>query len=252
MNNNYSSIFYDGRHYDLRYSYLVEDIPFLLRQIERYGGPVLELACGTGRIAIPAALKGIAVVGMDFMESMLAVGKRKAQAQGANVEWVNADCCDFSLGRKFSVIIFPFNSLSHITERKRIEQCFSCVQYHLKEDGVFILDYLNPKMELLLRDSLVRYPASEYNDPDGKGKVVLTVSTNYDAAKQVNNVTWHYSIGNTSEEIDEELPMRIYFPQELDSLLEYNGFKILYKYGDYDESPLVSSSPKQLFICKAR
>jgi ubiquinone/menaquinone biosynthesis C-methylase UbiE len=45
----------DGRHYDLHNSQVVEDIPFYLRQARKYGEPVLELACGTGRITIPMA-----------------------------------------------------------------------------------------------------------------------------------------------------------------------------------------------------
>jgi len=49
----FEDLYRDGRHYDCQTKDFVEDIPFYLRQIEKYGEPVLELACGTGRITIP-------------------------------------------------------------------------------------------------------------------------------------------------------------------------------------------------------
>ena len=59
----------NGRHYDLRQSYLKRDIPFWLRMAGRYGGPILELACGTGRITIPLAEAGFEMVGLDVSSS---------------------------------------------------------------------------------------------------------------------------------------------------------------------------------------
>jgi len=55
----------------------VDDIPFYLRQIGKYGEPVLELGCGTGRITIPIAERGIQVTGLDISDSMLAHAKKK-------------------------------------------------------------------------------------------------------------------------------------------------------------------------------
>ena len=62
-------IYDDPRHYDLKYEDFVEDVPFWLRQVEKYGEPVLELACGTGRITIPIAEKRFDITGLDISES---------------------------------------------------------------------------------------------------------------------------------------------------------------------------------------
>ena len=70
-------LYSDGRHYDLQNRDIVEDIPFYLRQIRKHGEPVLELACGTGRITIPLSSKGIKITGLDISESMLEQAKKK-------------------------------------------------------------------------------------------------------------------------------------------------------------------------------
>jgi hypothetical protein len=73
----------------------------------------------------------------------------------------------------------------------------------------------------------------------------------YDAAHQINHVKWYYRIGEQPE-IVEDLNMRIFFPQELDALLHYNGLDIESKFGDFDETPFESNSVRQLFICRQR
>ena len=71
-------LYKDPRHYDLHNKDLVADIPFILSQIEKFGDPALELACGTGRITIPIAEKGYRVTGLDISEPMLSHAKKKA------------------------------------------------------------------------------------------------------------------------------------------------------------------------------
>jgi hypothetical protein len=92
---------------------------------------------------------------------------------------------------------------------------------------------------------------AEYPDPDGQGQVVVTENNIYEAALQINHVKWYYRIGEQAE-IVEDLDMRIFYPQELDALLKYNGFAIEAKFGSYDEIPFESSSTRQLIVCHRR
>lgn len=242
-------LLYNGQHYDLTYSDIVEDIPFYINQVKKYGEPVLELACGTGRITIPLAEQGVQIAGLDISDSMLAQAKKKATGKGLNIEWIKADCRDFTLNQKFNLIFIPLNSIALLHDPKSIESCFSCVKRHLTDQGRFIIDIFNPRIDILIRDPSKRYPVTEYPDPDGRGKVVITVNNVYDKDTQINRIKWYYRIGDRTEETIEELNMRIYFPQELDLLLHYNGFAIEAKYGNYNEAPFDSSSPKQLVVC---
>ncbi len=242
-------LLYNGRHYDLTNRDIVEDIPFYLNQVRKYGEPVLELACGTGRITIPLAEQGIQITGLDITDSMLAQAKKKAAGKGLNIEWIKSDCRDFDLNQKFNLIFIPFNTIAHLHDQRDIESCFSCVKRHLTDEGRFIIDIFNPRIDILIRDPLKRYPVTEYPDPDGRGKVVITENNVYDRDTQINRVKWYYHIGDRTEEAIEELNMRIFFPQELDLLLYYNGFTLEAKFGNYDETPFISSSPKQIVIC---
>jgi SAM-dependent methyltransferase len=245
-------LYRDGRHYDLQHRDFVDDIPFYVKQAERYGDPLLEIACGTGRITIPIAEKGLRITGLDVSKGMLAHAERKAAALGADIEWINADCRDFHLGRYFNLILFPFNSIAHLHSLADIEACFACVREHLAPGGHFIVDIFNPRLDILMRDRSGRYPVGEYPDPDGQGTIVLTENNVYDGASQVNRIKWYYRIGGRSDQITVDLNMRIFYPQELDALLKYNGYEIENKFGDFDESPFGSDSLKQIPVCYLR
>lgn len=240
-------IYLNGRHYDLQHKDFVQDIPFWRKQARKYGGPLLELACGTGRIAIPLAKDGFKVTGLDLSESMLAEAQGKSLVEEVEVEWIHADCRDFDLSKQFGLIIFPFNSMSHLYNLDDIESCLLCVRKHLKPKGRFIVDIFNPRLDILSRDPTKRYRHATYPDPNGKGVVEITESNTYDDATHINRIKLYYKIGEGEEKVD-ELNMRIFYPLEIDALLKYNGFAIERKFGDYDENPFKSGCPKQIII----
>ena len=171
---NLQRTYLDGRHYDLAYSNFTEDVDFWVGQARRYGGPVLELACGTGRIAIPLAREGFEVTGIDLAESMLEQAERNSQEEGLDIEWAKADMRHFSLGKTFLLIICPSQSISRMVTIEDLEECLSRVKEHLKPDGLFIMELYNPSMEILSRGEGERSPLLEYAHPDGDGTVRVT------------------------------------------------------------------------------
>jgi SAM-dependent methyltransferase len=242
-------IYWDGRHYDLKYRDLKDDIPFYLKQAEKYGDPILELACGTGRITLPLAEKEFDVTGLDVSEPMLDKAIEKAAEKEVKVEWVKADCRDFHLGKKFNLILFPFSSIAHLHDLDSIKGCFSCVREHMTDKGVFIIDYFNPRLDFLLRDPKEQRSITSYPDPDGRGTVEILETNEYDSKNQINRIKWTYKIGD-SKISEKELNMRIFYPQELDALIRLNGFEIVSKYGNSHESAFDSDSPKQVIVCR--
>ena len=243
-------LYRNGRHYDTQHRNFKSDIPFYLDQARKYGDPILELACGTGRLTIPIAKEGYDITGLDISEGMLEKAKENARKKKLALKWIRDDVRTFNINEKFKLIIFPFNSIAHLHDLESIDSCFTTVKRHLKDDGRFILDMFNPDFKRLIRNPKKRFPVDKYTDPDSKATVVIKESNIYDSAKQINYITWYYKIGK--EEFSYELNMRIFFPQELDSLLIHNGFNIENKFGNFDCSKFNSKSEKQLIICNLK
>jgi len=133
-----------------------------------------------------------------------------------------------------------------------LRPAFACVRRHLAPDGRFILDVFTPSVRILARDPARRYRVNEYEDPDGLGHIIVTeTNTNrYDPATQVNHITWHYERHGEPKAWEVPLSLRMFYPQEIDALLIYNGFVIEHKYGDFEETPYSAGSPKQLILCR--
>ncbi len=178
---------------------------------------------------------------------MLDVAREKAVQSRAAPTLVNADARSFSLGRKFGMIFFPNNSLGHLHTLDDIRSCFSCVREHLTEGGLFIIDFFNPSLALLMRDPATRYPVASYFDNRRKYTVV-TETVRYDASAQISYAIWHYEREGEPEEV-RLLDIRMYFPQELDGLLTMNGFTVDAKYGDFAGTAFCSESRQQVIVC---
>lgn len=255
-NNEVIPLYRDGRHYDALNSFLTADIPFYVEEAKCAGGPVLELACGTGRLTIPIAQSGVEITGLDLSPSMLAHARTKADAAGVKIDFVESDCRSFDLGRKFELIFMAFNSVQHMHDYASQAALFANVRKHLAEGGRFIFDVFNPRMGFLARSPEERWPEREYEDPDGNGTIVLEHTMRYDDAAQVNQVTWYFSRRAANRfERDfrvEQLHMRCFFPQELDLLVRSQGFEIVEKFGNFERKPFASGDPKQVVVCKTK
>jgi SAM-dependent methyltransferase len=252
-------LYRDGRHYDLLNVNIVADIPFYIQEARLATGPVLELACGTGRLTIPIAESGVEIVGLDLMPSMLAHARVKAAAKGIEIRFVQGDCRAFDLDRKFALIFMAFNSMQHLHDFASLAELFGNVRKHLVRGGSFVFDVFNPSVAILARSGGERTREREYEDPDGKGTITLEQTMVYDDASQVNRIQWCFSRSSLREgengvEKDfrvEDLHMRCFFPQELDLLVRSQGFEIEAKFGNFERKSFASGDQKQVVVCRA-
>ncbi len=225
-----------------------DDLPFYRKWCLKTGGAILEVCCGTGRLTIPLKEAGINIDGLDNSDSMLNRAKEKAAGSGVQIEFFNQDAARFTLDKKYSLVFIPFNSLQCFYSVADVESVFGCVRRHLLENGLFIFDVFNPNIHFMVEGSKGYREISRFELEDGR-RVLITEKTAYDEASQVNRVRWRYRIG--SEEIEQNLDMRCFYPLEMDSLLEHNDFEIISKFGSFDEKPFRSKSPKQIYICRS-
>lgn len=253
------SLYYSGRYYDAiincaSHSFKEKNVPFWVGMAKKYinsGSRVLELACGTGRIAIPLAKEQFKVTGIDISDSMLESAKSKS-VQVSDIEYIKGDIKSFNLMNKFSMIALAEDAFSLLLEIDEFESCLACIREHLEIDGIFIIDVLNPSPDYLLDICLCKRTdiSAAFSDPEGNGIVTVTRSRDYDSANQIIIMKLFFQLPNHEQEIVEEHKLRVYFPKELEILLKYNGFIIKHRFGDYDETPFSSASTQQIIVCQ--
>ncbi len=243
------SIYFDGEHYDA-WTEREIDIPFYKEQVDKYSEPVLELGCGTGRITIPIAREGHDIIGLDISDKLLEKAKEKAEEEDISIEWVQGDMRNFSLDKRFNLIFIPFNSIHHILTLEDMEKVLNNVKKHLRPNGRFIVEFFNPDLSILNREPTEEHDVIEYQDPEERGEIKITESTDYERAKQLMHLSWFYESDGRKKE--REWTIRVWFPKEVNAILKYNDFKIEQKYGDFDESPMTNNSSQQILVCKKK
>jgi SAM-dependent methyltransferase len=181
---------------------------------------------------------------------MLARAREKSREARLNVHWVQADMREFNLQARFSTILLPFNGLCLLQNHRDAGRLLGCVRQHLVAGGHFIFDVNNPRPERLANTGEERaFAQYDVSSPTGEDSVVATHQRSYDATTQVLDVQIEYKF-SSGEQIDERLRMRMYFPDELEKLLEQSGFRVVSAFGDYEERPLTAESERQLMVCQ--
>jgi SAM-dependent methyltransferase len=240
--------------YDL-HTTMTEDIPFWLELAEEAGGPVLELAAGTGRIAIPLAQAGHEVTALDVSAAMIKQGKRKAEGAGVaeRIHWVQADMCNFELEGRFALIFVPFNSFMLATTFEAQKACLRQAHKHLAPGGKFVLAIFNPDFDKVARREEKRVFRGVCPWPE-RGSVAVVFSDEHrDPFEQVVEVDMVFEEQRPDGSVQEHsysFGMRWLFRWEAQLLLERCGFSIVDVFGNYDRSPLTGQSPMMLFVCQ--
>jgi 2-polyprenyl-3-methyl-5-hydroxy-6-metoxy-1,4-benzoquinol methylase len=226
-------------------------IAFYCELAQRIGGPVLEIACGSGLVTIPIAAQGLEVTGVDLARPMLEHARRKAEQQGLRVQWVEADARSFDLGTKYQFILLTGNAFQAFLRRADQETLLASVKRHLAPGGVFAFETRNPSGH-----DLATHPEEEFDQSyvSVQGdRVSVSFTQAYDPVAQVMYWTsyrrWHD--GARSHQKETHIACRFTYPQELEALLHYNGFQIIEQYGNWENEPLSSSSPGIISVCKA-
>jgi len=242
------NLIYDANIYDGMNTNLA-DLEFYKRWLPKNkDARILELCCGTGRLTIPIAKDGYNISGVDYTSSMLEQAKAKASEGGLEVEFIEADIRTLDLTEKYDLIFIPFNSIHHLYKNEDLFKAFNGVKNHLKEGGLFLLDCFNPNIQFIVEGEKEQKEIAEYTTNDGR-EVLIKQIMRYENKTQINRIEWHYYINGEFDSI-QNLDMRLFFPQELDSYLEWIGFNIIHKFGGFKEEAFNDNSEKQIFVCQ--
>jgi SAM-dependent methyltransferase len=214
------------------------------------GGEVLELACGTGQLAVPIAATGLPTVGLDLSQAMLSTAREFATTAGASVEFVQGDMRRFDLGRQFPFIFVARNSLLHLTATEDILATFAAVRRHLTPGGIFAFDVFTPDPRILARPLGQRFPVMEVTT-EAFGKLSVEGTHSYDPVTQVDRGTWYVSASGKPDAWVVSVVVRSIFPQELPLLVSAGGLELIDRFGNLSRGVFGPGSPQQVCLCRA-
>lgn len=232
-----------------------QDVGFYGDAARSTRGAVLELGCGTGRVLLPIARAGRAIVGVDSSTQMLARLRAKLGAEPAAVRVTlhQQDVRDFDLGTTYPLVIAPFRVVQQLTTIDDQLRFLAAVRRHLAPGGQFIFDVFNPNFALLTSaDGQEREDTPEQRLPDGRSfrRAYRVVAVRW--VDQVSESELIYYVtprpGAAAERHVQAFEMRWFLRAELEHLLARSGFRIRAIYGDFARGPLVDGSPEQIVV----
>jgi SAM-dependent methyltransferase len=247
----------DPAYYTATYARRIEDVAYYVSLARRAGGPVLEYGIGNGRIALPIARHGVAVVGVDHSAAMLADLRARLTGEAPDVRGrvraVRGDMRRVSLGRHFPLVIATFNTALHLYSRADVEGFLARVREHLAQGGRFVVDLSVPVASDLARDPSKAYNAPRFRHPSAAVMVKNREHFDYDPVRQVLFVSSVFEpVGDPSQSWVTPLAHRQFFPQEWEALLYYNGFDVERVEGDYCGGPLTKDSDVMVWHARRR
>ena len=227
-------------------------IAFYCDLAKRVGGPVLEIACGSGLVTLPIAAQRLDVTGVDLARPMLEHARKKAKQQRLNIRWVEADARSFDLGAQYQFILLTGNAFQAFLRREDQEALLASVKRHLAPQGLFAFETRNPAGHDLANQPEEEFDQS-YTSVEGF-RVSVSFTQTYDPIAQVMYWTSYrrWNNGQTPHKKETHIACRFTHPQELNALLHYNGFQIMEQYGNWDKQVLSASSPSIISICKRK
>jgi SAM-dependent methyltransferase len=233
---------------------LQEDVPFFLGQLPKRRQSVLELACGTGRAAIPIAQAGHRVVGVDFDPAMIAIAQRKASFVGLAKRELDlrvGDALRVNLRQKFDWVCILFNTFLSFSTLEQQDACLEVVKRHLKPNARLFMDILQPNVGLLAQEKSRDLDPHLFFAPTLGTNVLKTIDVERDPSKQLEKVTfryrWHDRNGRPRpNQRTMKFNMTFVFPRELQLLLERHGMQVEAMWGNYDGSVLDADSPRMI------
>lgn len=245
--------FQDPANYDLEEAERVKlPIAFYGKLAKTIGEPILEIACGTGLVTIPIAEQGFAVTGVDVCRPMLEYARYKALRCQLSIRWVEADARQLKLGEHFKLIYITGNAFQAFLQRQDQESLLSTVRNHLSPGGTFAFETRNPSGHDL-KTYCEEVPWYSYTNLQGQ-IVSVSGTQRYDPIHQIIHWStyrrWHEKSGTQLKKT--RIACRFTYPQELSTLLYYNGFRILRQFGDWDKGALTSTSPTIITISVLR
>ncbi|MET7820388.1 class I SAM-dependent methyltransferase [Micromonospora zamorensis] len=204
------------------------------------GGPVLELAIGTGRVALPLAERGLTVHGVEASEEMVA--QLRAKPGGDQIPVVVADMADVPVKGEFRLAYLVFNTLFNLVDAERQADCFRNVARVLSPRGAFVIETFVP----------------DPRDFDSDEQVQVRSVTEDSATIRLHKYDRpaqrfiRQTITFNAEGVHlKPFAMRYAWPHQIDEMAQQAGLRLTERYADWQRRPFHADSPSHISVYRA-
>jgi ubiquinone/menaquinone biosynthesis C-methylase UbiE len=221
---------------------------------------VLEVACGTGRVAIRLAQERGEVFGLDLSPAMLDVAQDKSAGM-SNVRWVLGDMRSFDLGETFGLVIIPGHAFQNILTAADQFACLASIRRHLAPGGLLVVHLDHPEVSWLgdlTRDLGGVFETTEQFTHPKTGRQIRTLHAwSYEPATQtaLSHTIWEElgPDGQVADRLDRGMiRLHVVFRFEMEHLLARVGFTVEAVYGDFYRQELQDDSSEMVWLARSR
>jgi SAM-dependent methyltransferase len=200
------------------------------------GGPALELAVGTGRVALPLSARGVAVHGIELSPHMVDQLRTKPGADAVSV--TIGDMTSARAQGEFTLVHLVWNAIMNVTTQDEKTAVFHNASAHLRPGGRFVVEVIVPQLRRVPPGEVARV---FMHDPDHVG-----IETFDDPMGQI---AWsHHWMAVDGRMVHHAAPYRYVWPSELDLMAKLAGLRLQHRWSDWTRSAFTSESDNQVAV----
>jgi trans-aconitate methyltransferase len=200
-------------------------------------GPVLELAIGTGRVALPLKQRGVDIRGIDASPRM--VEKLRAKPGGRDIPVSMGNFAEVSVDGRYSLIFIVFNTLFALLSQEEQLRCFGNVASHLLPGGAFVIECFVPDVQLLARQA--RLDVSRVDADE-----VFLNATTYQLLEQ-RATSMHIFLSGSGVQMY-PVQVRYAWPPELDLMGRLAGLRLRERWAGWRREPFGEGSRRHISV----
>jgi SAM-dependent methyltransferase len=235
--------FDDGALYDLFFEKFDLGLEFYLGLAQAARGPVLDVACGTGRIMLPCLKAGVDIEGLDLFPGMLSRLREKATALGFNPQLHQANMAAFRLPRRYALIMITFNAFVHNLTTDDQLACLRTCREHLQPGGLLAFDTYFPGPHAVGASDGARELEIEIPHPETGLPIRMWDTRTFDRVAQIQHSFVEIEMLDAARKVVATYPsktsVRWIYKAEMELLLRVAGFARWQILGGFDGRPLL-------------
>ncbi len=240
---------YDHIMKDVDYDDWTDYIDSVIRYHHPFGNLMLELACGTGTMALAMEdREDYEITATDISPEMIRMARRKGKRKNSSITWMVQDMCRLNIGNTFDIIYMVFDSLNYLHQSEQILSVFKGVAAHLDKDGIFVFDFTTPNFSPKIAPLLD-------GERNRNRNFTYTRTSSYDRENGIH--TNHFKVekrdpgsGRTIDRFEEIHRQRIWNFHEIKTMIMQSELRILAAYEDFDFSDATDNSDRVTMVLR--